>query len=77
MGSIPSKQSGEFLKLFKTHDLEILLQLSGVAKKILTQFSGWSILVDWNPEKRYSSQKLTLEKTKLMIETSENFLLQL
>lgn len=41
-------------KSFKTHNLDVLLRLSGVEEKIKTEFlSEWSSLADWNPESRY------------------------
>lgn len=38
----------------KTHDLEILLKLSGVEARVKSQqFADWSVVLKWNPEKRY------------------------
>jgi hypothetical protein len=42
------------LQSLKTHDLEILLRLSGVEARLKTKhLAEWSAVVDWNPEKRY------------------------
>lgn len=42
-------------KSFKTHDLDVLLRLSGIEEKIKTTFlAEWSAVVQWNPESRYS-----------------------
>jgi hypothetical protein len=42
------------LQSIKTHDLEILLRLSGVEGRIKTKFlAEWSLVLDWDPEKRY------------------------
>jgi|SRR4030095_751704 HEPN domain-containing protein len=42
------------LQLFKTHNLEVLLKLSGTENKIRTKFlTEWSVLVRWNPASRY------------------------
>ena len=42
------------LQSFKTHNLEVLLKLSGTEIKIKTKFiAEWSVLVHWNPESRY------------------------
>jgi len=39
---------------FKTHDLDVLLHLSGIEEKIKTIFFGdWSNVANWNPEARY------------------------
>ena len=38
----------------KTHDLEILLRFSGMEPRIKKQyFAPWSVMLDWDPEKRY------------------------
>jgi len=42
------------LQSVKTHDLEILLRLSGVEGRIKTKhLAEWSVILDWDPEKRY------------------------
>jgi HEPN domain-containing protein len=72
----PSSKS-EFDKLasFKIHDLEMLLHLSGVESKIKKEFfTDWSIVVSWNPEMRYSSQKQTEKSAKLLLESAEALL---
>jgi hypothetical protein len=39
---------------FKTHDLDVLLHLSGVESQVKTQFlADWSVVATWNPEARY------------------------
>ncbi|TGN99919.1 hypothetical protein PN36_31770 [Candidatus Thiomargarita nelsonii] len=39
---------------FKTHDLDVLLHLSGIEEKIKTIFFGdWSNVANLNPEARY------------------------
>lgn len=41
------------LQSIKTHDLEILLRLSGVESRIMTRFRAeWSAVIDWEPERR-------------------------
>ncbi len=41
---------------FKTHDLEVLLHISGIESKIKKEnFSDWSIVSNWNPERRYQT----------------------
>lgn len=42
------------LQSFKTHNLPVLLKLSGTETKIKSRFiSEWSIVLRWNPESRY------------------------
>lgn len=44
------------LQSIKTHDLEILLKLSGVEGRIKTKhIAEWSDVLDWDPEKRYQT----------------------
>ncbi|MEK8020407.1 MAG: HEPN domain-containing protein [Candidatus Parabeggiatoa sp.] len=41
-------------RCFKTHDLDVLLHLSGIEEKIKTFFfNDWSNVANWNPEARY------------------------
>jgi hypothetical protein len=40
---------------FKTHDLDVLLHLSGIEAKIKTTlFAEWSAVAQWSPESRYT-----------------------
>lgn len=62
-------------KFLKTHDFEILLHFSGVEKLVKKSFlSEWSVVMKWDPETRYSSQKQTADDTKLLIEATETLL---
>jgi hypothetical protein len=46
--------SGKY-QTFKTHDLDVLLHLSGCEDKIkLKHLAEWSIVAQWNPEARYN-----------------------
>jgi len=48
---------GEFqsFQSFKTHDLDVLLSLSGLEDKIKTKyFAEWSAVATWDPEVRYN-----------------------
>jgi hypothetical protein len=50
-------ETGEFRGLdnFRTHDLQILLKLSGWEARIITNFRyEWSTMKIWNPESRYA-----------------------
>jgi len=45
----------ENYRSFKTHDLGVLLHLSGIETRIKTKFlTEWSAVVQWNPESRYA-----------------------
>jgi len=45
----------ESYKSFKTHNLDVLLHLSGVEGKVKTKyFAEWSTVTQWNPEARYN-----------------------
>jgi HEPN domain-containing protein len=47
---------GEFkdFQSFKTHNLHVLVQLSGWEAKIKLKFPGeWSVITQWNPQWRY------------------------
>jgi hypothetical protein len=66
------------LKSFRTHDLEILLHLSGVENQIKGEvFTDWSIVASWDPEIRYSSQKQTEQNAKLLLVSTEALLKKL
>lgn len=71
-GKDPSKYTS-----FKTHDLEVLLSLSGVEKRKVSFMAEWSIIMKWNPEIRYSSEKQTPQDVKLMIEATKTLLKKL
>jgi HEPN domain-containing protein len=57
---------------FKTHDLDILLKLSGVEKKIKTRFlAEWSVISAWRPEVRYQPiGTIKRGDAKMMIESA-------
>jgi len=66
---------GEFQKYqsFRTHDLDVLLHLSGVEEMIkTTKFSEWSNVNRWNPETRYDPVgSATLAKAEKMIQSAK------
>jgi hypothetical protein len=71
------RTEGEFKNLtsFKTHDLDVLLHLSGIEDKIKkTCFSEWSIVTAWKPEIRYASRSKTAEMAKGMLAAVKNLL---
>ena len=48
---------GEFegYKSFKTHDLDVLLHLTGIEEQIkATLLVEWSVVAEWDPESRYN-----------------------
>jgi hypothetical protein len=55
--SFPDKRSDfEGLQSFKTHDLDVLLRLSGREQYAkLNLFPEWTIVSQWNPEARYQA----------------------
>lgn len=70
-----SKREFEGLTSFKTHDLEMLLHLSGCEKSIKENyFAEWSVVTNWDTEIRYSSEKRNSEQVELMLKASEKLL---
>lgn len=73
--------SGEFekYKSFKTHDLDVLLHLSGKEDKIKTKFlADWSIIANWDPEIRYNKvNSVNKNDAQNMIKSTKTLLKQL
>jgi len=68
----------EGLASFKTHDLDILLHLSGLEEKVKKNFLlEWSVVAIWDPEIRYSSRTQTEQTADNMINSAERLLKQL
>ncbi len=66
-----NRKEFEKLSSFKTHDLETLLLLAGIVKKVKPDLLyEWSIVAKWNPENRYSNTLTTAEETSNMLESS-------
>ncbi|WP_321319596.1 HEPN domain-containing protein [Labilibaculum sp.] len=61
---------------FKTHNLDILLSLSGLESKIkIYHFVDWSNVNQWNPEMRYSDiGNVTSTEAKDMIDSIKNLM---
>lgn len=75
MGYPSTEKEFNRLKSFKTHDLDMLLHFSGIENQIKSEvFMEWSIVVTWDPEMRYSSQKQTVQSAKLLLESAETLL---
>lgn len=58
---------------FKTHNLEVLLHLSGREHELKTQLLGeWSAVTKWDPESRYTPVgSADQAEIKLMLESAE------
>jgi hypothetical protein len=60
---------------FKTHKLAPLLTMSGLEKKIKKDYlSVWSVVVDWDPEIRYSSQGVDQQVAEVMLALTKSLL---
>jgi len=61
---------------FKIHDLDVLLRLSGVERKVKSQlFIEWSSVAQWSPEARYQPiGKVNKEDVQLMINSATTLL---
>lgn len=61
---------------FKTHNLNVLLSLSGVEGRIKTMyFTEWSAISIWNPEVRYYNIGTVSEKeANIMIDSAKKLL---
>jgi HEPN domain-containing protein len=61
---------------FRTHNLDVLLRLSGSEHKIRTEYlAEWSAVAEWDPEIRYKPiGSATEQGAELMIESSKKLL---
>lgn len=65
------------LQSLRTHDLEILLRLSGVEARVKAQYlAEWSAVLAWNPEKRYQAIGLSTPQEAANMVTSVDRLLE-
>lgn len=64
------------LQSLKTHDLEILLRLSGIEARVKAKhLAEWSAVLDWNPEKRYQPiGKSTQQQATDMVTSAKRLL---
>lgn len=71
--------TGKGYSTFKTHDVEVLLHLSGIEEKIKSELvADWSIVSEWSPESRYKAIGSVKEQdAKEMIESTEELLNQI
>lgn len=66
-------------KSFKTHNLDVLLHLSGIEDKVKTSlFAEWSAVAQWRPESRYTPVgKATFSDASLMVASTRVLLAKL
>lgn len=73
----PSSNS-EFndFRSFKTHNLDVLLALSGIEEKVKTKFlPEWSAVTSWDPQARYNPiGTIGKADAELMIESAKKLL---
>ena len=66
----------ERLQSLKTHDLEILLRFTGVGARVRAKYlPEWSVVLKWNPEKRYQKTGNSTQQDAADMETSAKKLL--
>ena len=73
------ESAGDFkgFQSLKTHDLEVLLRFSGVEDQVKAKhFAEWSVVLDWNPEKRYQAVGLLAPQQAADMLTSVQRLLE-
>lgn len=66
----------ENYKSLKTHNLDVLLSLTGIETLIkTTHFAEWSAVAIWNPEARYNPQgQINFADATLMINSAKTLL---
>jgi HEPN domain-containing protein len=70
-----SAKEFEPYRSLRTHDLDVLLSLSGIEKKIKPKhLTEWSIIATWDPEVRYKSTKAKRQDALSMIEAVKTLL---
>lgn len=71
-----TKKEFQAYQSFKTHDLDVLLSLSGVEEKIRTgHFAEWSAVATWAPEARYNPiGSANKADTELLVESARKLL---
>lgn len=64
---------------FKTHNLDVLLHLSGIEGRIkATLFAEWSAVAEWDPESRYNPiGHVTSADAQLMLSSAKSLLAKL
>ena len=64
---------------FKTHNLDVLLHLTGIEGKIKSElFAEWSAVAEWDPESRYNPiGNVTLSDAQFMLSSASSLLAKL
>jgi HEPN domain-containing protein len=70
--------SGKY-SMFKTHDLDLLLHLTGLEDKVKLEYMAeWSIVAQWNPEARYKPiGSVKEDDAKDMLDSAKELIKQL
>lgn len=73
LGYPSSRADFQRYRSFRTHDLDVLLHISGREEKIKNKFlAEWSVVGGWDPEVRYKPiGSVKRQDAKLMIEASK------
>lgn len=68
-----TRKEFEKKETFRTHDLDLLLELSGIEEKIKRNFiAEWSTIGSWEPSARYRPiGSATKQDVELMIESTK------
>lgn len=71
-----SSREFQGIESFKTHNLQVLLHLSGVEDRVKVRaFAEWSVVLTWNPETRYRVPgRVTRQQSLDMITASKRVL---
>lgn len=66
-------------KTFKTHDLDVLLHLTGLENRVKSKhMPEWSIVVQWNPDARYNPiGNVTQTDARDMLDSTKELIRQL
>lgn len=74
-----TKKEFEGYHSFKTHNLDVLLHLTGIEDRIKTQLlAEWSAVAQWDPESRYSPiGRASYSDAHLMISSAKSLLAKL
>ena len=67
--------SGKFSS-FRTHDLDVLLQLTGLEQKVKADYMNeWSTVAQWNPEARYKPVgTVSGDEAKAMLDSAKELI---
>jgi HEPN domain-containing protein len=71
--------TGSKYSTFKTHDLDVLLHLTGLEDKVKLEYmTAWSIVAQWNPEARYKPiGSVNVDDAKDMLDSAKELIEQL